>query len=124
MNFVPILRNIEPRCARSSIRGVKHLKNCRGHYATTLVKRDGQFPSTEIDKLTVREIQMGFELSASRGLLTKYIHSLPACGFHPCNTDHHVGIIPLISYAKLNCMKTKKAVAMLKNMYWAFHVKP
>jgi hypothetical protein len=103
--------------------------NCRGHYATTLVKRDGRdkavsprFPSTEIDKLTVREIQMGFEVSASRGLLTKYRHSLPACGFYPCNTDHHIGIIQLILYAKLNCMKTEKAVAMLKNMYRAFRV--
>jgi hypothetical protein len=65
----------------------------------------------------VREIQMGFEVSASRGLLTKYRHSLPACGFYPCNTDHHVGIIRLISYAKLNCMKTEKAVAMLENIY-------
>jgi hypothetical protein len=104
--------------------------NCRGHHATTLVKSDGRdkavcprFPSTEIDKLTVREIQMGFKLSASRGLLTKYIHSLLACGFYPCNTDHHVGIIQLILYAKLNCMKTKKVVAMLKNMYRAFRVK-
>jgi hypothetical protein len=104
--------------------------HCRGHYATTLIRRDGrdkavcpQFPSTEIDKLTVREIQMGFEMSASRGLLTKYRHSLPACGFYPCNTDHHVGIIRLITYAKLNCMKTEKAVAMLENMYRAFRVK-
>jgi hypothetical protein len=103
--------------------------NCLGHYATTLVRRDGrdkavcpQFPSTEIDKLTVREIQMGFEVSASRGLLTKYRHSLPACGFYPCNTDHHVGIIRLISYANLNCIKTEKAVAMLENMYQAFCV--
>jgi hypothetical protein len=74
--------------------------NCRGDYATTLVKRDGRdkamcprFPSTEIDKLTVREIQMGFEVSASRGLLTKYRNYLPACGFYPCKTDHHIGII-------------------------------
>jgi hypothetical protein len=102
--------------------------HCRGHYATTLVRGDGKdkavcprFPSTEIEKLTVREIQMGFEVvSASRGLLTKYRHSLPACGFYPCNTDHHVGIIRLISYAKLNCMKTEKAVAMLENMYRVF----
>jgi hypothetical protein len=66
---------------------------------------------------------MGFEVSASRGLLTNYRHSLPACGFYPCNMDHHVGIIRLISYAKLNCMKTEKAVAMLENMYRAFCVK-
>jgi hypothetical protein len=99
---------------------------CRGHYATTLVKRDGRdkavcprFPSTEIDKL---KIQMGFEVSASRGLLTKYRQSLPACGFYPCNMDHHIGIIRLISYAKLNCMKTEKAVAMLENMNPAFRV--
>jgi hypothetical protein len=65
---------------------------------------------------------MGFEVSASRGLLTKYRHSLPACGFYTCNTDHHVGIIRLISYAKLNCMKTEKAVAMLENIYRAFRV--
>jgi hypothetical protein len=123
MNFVPILRNIEPRCAQSSIRGVKHV--------TVLVKRDGRdkavcprFPSTEIDKLTVREIQMGFEVSASRGLLTKYRHSLLACGFYPCNSDHHVGIIRLISYANLNCMKTEKAVAMLENMYRHFASRP
>jgi hypothetical protein len=105
--------------------------DCRGHYATTLVKRDGRdkavcprFPSTEIDKLTVREIQMGFEVSASRGLLTKYRHSLLACGFYPCNSDHHVGIIRLISYANLNCMKTEKAVAMLENMYRHFASRP
>jgi hypothetical protein len=103
--------------------------NCWGHYATTLVKGDGRdkavcprFPSTEIHKLTLREIQMDFEVSATRGLLTKYRHSLPACGFYPCNTDHHAGIIRLISYAKLNCIKTEKAVAMLENMYWAFCV--
>jgi hypothetical protein len=72
-----------------------------------------------MDKLPVRVIQMGFEMSASRGLLTKYRHSLPACGFYPCNTDQHVGIIRLITYAKLNCMKTEKAVAMLGNMYRA-----
>jgi hypothetical protein len=103
--------------------------HCQGHYATTIIRRDGenkavcpQFPSTEIDKLTVKEIQMGSEMSASRGLLTKYRHSLPACGFYPCNTDHHVGIIRLIMYEKLNCMKTEKAVAMLENMYRAFCV--
>jgi hypothetical protein len=104
--------------------------HCLEHYATTLIRRDGenkavcpQYPSIEIDKLTVREIQMGFEMSASRGLLTKYRHSLPACGFYPCNTDQQVGIIRLITYAKLNCMKTEKAVAMLENMYRALRVK-
>jgi hypothetical protein len=81
-----------------------------------------QFPLIEIDKLSVREIQMGFEMSASRGLLTKYRHSLRAWGFYPCNTDQQVGIIRLIMYAKLNCMKTEKAVAMLENMYRALRV--
>jgi hypothetical protein len=67
----------------------------------------------------VREIQMVFEMSAKRGLRTKYRHSLPACGFYPCNTSQHVGILRIITYAKLNCMKTEKAVAMLESMYRA-----
>jgi hypothetical protein len=98
--------------------------HCRGHYANTIIRRDGENKavcpkSKEINKLPVREIQMGFEMSATRGLLTKYRHSLPACGIHPCNTNQHVGILQLITYAKLNCMKTEKAVAMLEDMYRA-----
>jgi hypothetical protein len=76
--------------------------HCRGHHANTLIRRDGENwavcpKSKEINKLTVREIQMGFEMAAKRGLLTKYRHStglraLPmqhkSTRWHP--TDHHV----------------------------------
>jgi phage FluMu protein Com len=90
----------------------------------TLIRRDGENwavcpKSKEINKLTVREIQMGFEMSAKRGLLAKYRHSLPACGFYPCNTSQHVSILQIITYAKLNCMKTEKVLAMLEGMYQA-----
>jgi hypothetical protein len=34
-----------------------------------------------------------------------------------CQHQEDVGIIRLITYAKLNCMKTEKAVAMRENMY-------